>query len=87
MGGGGVKMENFYFKNTYFFDNKGKVGVVSHICIYKINNRSKNVYIFKTILRLYSVIKALIDKKLWVKMLGDFNSLYTVSDKLGKTVG
>ncbi len=41
--GGGLKMRNFNFKNTYFFDSahldmKGKIGVVSHICIYKINN-------------------------------------------------
>jgi hypothetical protein len=41
-------MGNFNFKNTYFFDSarlniKGKMGVVSHICIYKINNRSKNL--------------------------------------------
>ncbi len=51
-GFGGLKMGNINFKNTYFFDIKGKMGVVSHICIYKINNRSKNVYIFKPILRL-----------------------------------
>ncbi len=25
-------MKNFNLKNTYFFDNNGKMGVVSHIC-------------------------------------------------------
>jgi hypothetical protein len=33
-------MGNFNFKNTQFFDIKGKMGVVSHICIYKINTLS-----------------------------------------------
>jgi hypothetical protein len=45
------KIVNFNL-NTQFFDIKGKMGVVSHICIYKINNGSKNVYIFKPILLL-----------------------------------
>jgi hypothetical protein len=33
-------MGNFNFKNTQFFAIKGKMGMVSHICIYKINTRS-----------------------------------------------
>jgi hypothetical protein len=33
-------MGNFNLKNTQFFDIKGKMGVVSHICIYKINTLS-----------------------------------------------
>ncbi len=49
--GGGLKKRNFNFKNTYFFDSahldmKGKIGVVSHICIYKINNGFKKMCTF-----------------------------------------
>ncbi len=33
-------MGNFNLKNTQFFAIKGKMGVVSHICIYKINTLS-----------------------------------------------
>jgi hypothetical protein len=66
-------MGNFSFKNTYFLDNNGKIGCgFTYICMYKINNGLKNVYILKTTLPLQSVIKALIKKKLWVKMLGQF---------------
>jgi hypothetical protein len=33
-------MGNFNLKNTQFFDIKGKIGVVLHLCIYKINTLS-----------------------------------------------
>ncbi len=44
--GGGLKMGNFNSKNTQFFDIKGKMGVVSHICIYKIKKNYENFRIF-----------------------------------------
>jgi hypothetical protein len=44
-------------RNTHFYDSarldlKGKMGLVSHINRYKINNSSKNVHIFKPIMPL-----------------------------------
>jgi hypothetical protein len=45
-------MGNFSFKNTYFFDNKGKIGCGFTYMYIQINNCSKNVYIFQPILRL-----------------------------------
>ncbi len=46
------KIVNFNFKTHNSLTSKEKLGVVSHICIYKINNLSKNVHILKPILPL-----------------------------------
>ncbi len=39
-------MGNFNLKKTQLFDIKGKMGVVSHICIYNINKNYENFRIF-----------------------------------------
>jgi hypothetical protein len=39
-------MGNFNFKNTQFSDIIGKMGVVSHICIYKLTKNYENFRIF-----------------------------------------